>query len=167
MKNKKAQQLNMLYSAIILFIVIGILLAVAFIINANFQSAVSDKITAYNDTLTSNVSTLRFAPVYSITEVRNGSCTGTVLAEGNYSLSGNVLTISPTGTVIQPLNNTGAWCTTYQYEGDSKSGTVLNQTTTSLASISSDWLGIIILVIVMGIILSLIVGSFFMYNKRS
>jgi hypothetical protein len=156
--NKKAQIGN-LPEIIITLVIVGIIVAIGLILFDKFGSAVKEDISITNTTFTNNTA-LGYEPVSSVSGVW---CNGSVaVATGNYSFDGTKIIVY--GTELRS-------CTSFTASWEGRDNTsaydALASSTDAVSPITSDWLPIIVIVVVVGIIMSLIFLAFRSYgNKR-
>jgi hypothetical protein len=158
LKNKKGQALAGVPTLVVSFVLIGLVVAVSVVVLDKFATTLLVETSILNQTFT-NGSALTNTPVVSASAVY---CNKTfALASANWSLSGDIITV---------LSTEAKGCTTYSadyiYDADTKSTTALDNTVTSVSGITTDWLPILVIVAIVGVLLALIMGAFSFYRNR-
>jgi hypothetical protein len=149
---RKKAQIGNLPNMVITIVIVGLLVAIGLILFDKFGSAVKEDITATNTTFT-NATTLPYAPVSSVSAVY---CNGTyTVVSANYTFS---------DSVIRVLGSDGRSCASFTATFIGRDNTSaydsLVSSSTAVGSITDDWLSIIVIIMVVGIILGLIMLAF-------
>ena len=145
---------------VIAFILIGMMVAVGVIILDKFSYAVKDSTTNTNQFTSNGTNTLSGTPVVSL---------GAVVNSTGDDLSGRVTLVDAnTGSIsiVQDNSTTDYWNVTYVYKASTSSSDVLDDSVTAVEPITSDWLPILVIIAIVGLILALILGAFTLYKRR-
>jgi hypothetical protein len=146
-------EVNDLPKLIIILIVTGLIIAIGLVVLDRFSDTFKLDTSFGNENVSNGSVTLANVPVRSVSSVYslgNESVT-------TYVLSGNVLTTT----------SAKDWfLVNYTYGADTRSSVAGDNTITSIAGISSDWMPIIVIVLIVGVVLTMILGAFAFYGRR-
>jgi type II secretory pathway pseudopilin PulG len=154
-------EINALPTLILTFVLVGLLIGVGLVTFSNFSDAVAvtSTITAEEITWVADTETIALAHGNITTFSRIINATNDVVDPTNYSvdLTTGVITANDQITCAE-----GETCyADYTYkEYATPTDTALDSVTTEVGNISTNWLGLIITIMVMAIILGIVLSSF-------
>ena len=177
--NKKGQELNKLYSFVLLIVLVGMIIGVGVITFEKTAEITYYDVTNYNDTvdLTANNTAVQldWGNITSVDRVVNATPSagsGGILSSDCYRLE-NHTSSTPKGKGYFIYLNSSAACgwnanfadmdITLIYDAknyDTETRDAMGFATTEVSGIASNWLGLIVTVFVLSIILFLVVRSF-------
>ena len=133
--------------------VTGLIIAICLVVLDRFSNTFKLDTMFGNENVTNGSVTLANIPVRSVSSVYSqGNASVTT-----YVLSGNTLVItSPKSWFL----------VNYTYGADTKGSLASDSTTDAVAGISTDWMPIIVIVLIVGIVLTMILGAFAFYGRR-
>jgi len=160
--NKRGQEgVSKLYPFILLILLVGMILGVGILTLEKFGAATSYTRTNYNDTVTIANYTAQDLDYGNITFV-SIYANGTAIPSSCYSINstdGHFIWTNETAVcdVVQGTN----FGVMYDFkEYDTKTRASVTSSSTEIAKITTDWLGLIITVFVLALILWLVIASF-------
>ena len=144
---------NDLPKLIIILIVTGLIIAIGLVVLDRFSDTFKLDTSFGNENVSNGSVTLAHVPVRSVSSVYSqGNASVTT-----YVLSGNTLVITSPKTWF--LVN-------YTYGATTRASGAGDNTITAVAGISTDWMPIIVIVLIVGIVLTMILGAFAFYGRR-
>ena len=147
-------ELNKLPTIVLMLVLVGLIVGVGVLVFDKFGEATRNQVTVTDEnvTITSNAGTLAETPVKELVSFTNSSgSTFTVGTQVNVTLA--------TG-VLATVGVDGYYDATYVYYDDSSTTTNLASSTTALGGLASNWMGLIVTIVVLSLILFLVVRSF-------
>lgn len=151
-----------LLKIVMVFFVVGILLGVGLIVLDRFGDAAKTRTNLINETvaISSGTGTTANDEVTTLTSVENVTNHTLVIgnsdgAQVNWTADGVLTVDSATGHVAD-----GSYNVTYTYDADSTATTAIGSTETALSTISSTWIPILVIIMIVGIILGLVLNNF-------
>jgi len=149
---------------IIILVLTGIIIAIGVVVFDTFRTTLLDEYSAVNSTITNNTEVL-YRPLRSVSAVYcNGTMPKLTGAGTNYTTSGNRIIIYQ--ACVNGLGSCNSFKATYEGYSNNTATDVLNAGSNAVSSISTDWLGIIVIVVIVGIVLGLILLAFSSYNRK-
>lgn len=158
----KKGQIGNLTSYVVVFLIVGLVVALGVIVMDKFRTATLEETSVTNESFT-NATALAYTPVLSVDAVRiNGSITLT--AGTNYTVNTTANTVTILGTFTEC--DACTYYADYKYNANSSASDSLISSTDAITPITSDWLPIIVIVSVVGVILGLIYVAFSRFGRR-
>lgn len=148
--------IKILQVLVITLVLTGLLLGIGMLVFSKFGDAVAEQTTVTDETVTIASGVGKFANIdqgivsvsTTVTNATNGTDTVTITA-ANWTTSGAVA-----------LGQEGGWNFTYVYDKNVTATDVMADSIDAMSPIASDWIGLIVTVVVLSIILSLVLTSF-------
>lgn len=155
MRNNKGQVQN-LPAYVISFVLIGLVVAVSLVVLSRMEDALYVDTAVTLENVTNNTAFAN-TPVRSLESLTTNA--SVVLTEGtNYTLDGNKV------VVHTPVSSW--YVANYTYGATTAGSTALANTQTSVSPITTDYLPIIVIIVIVGVVLAIIVGAFSFYKGR-
>ena len=147
---------NDLYPFVLLLILVGMIIGVGVLTLDKFSVATKVTTAAANESITvvSGVATLTNDETITLTEMYNGTLIH--IADNDSATTHTNVT---NGGLVTSLTD-GLYNVSYGFLADSASSLVIDDATAEVSGISTNWLGLIVTVVVLSIILSLVITSF-------
>lgn len=158
-KNKKAQLQNVT-GYVVSFVLIGLMVAVGLIVVDKFTNAVRTDTAKTNGTFTNNT----LMPYYPVRSVSGVLCNHTLSmgaeAVANWVFSDDIIVVHNSTSCLS------GYSADYVYSANTSASKSLVSTTNAVSPITSDWLPILVIVAIVGVVLALIMGAFSFYKNR-
>ena len=152
-------EINKLPTVVLMLVLVGLIVGVGVLVFDKFGDAVKDSTTvaygAENVSLLGGAGTLTNDEVTSLLFLGNTTVNFTVGTQVN-------LTDGEAGTILAtyPVVANGSYFVSYVYDADSSATTNLATSATAVGGIASNWMGLIVTIVVLAIILFFVISSF-------
>ena len=154
-------QINNIVMYVTIFLLVGFMVALGVIVNDKFSYAVKDSVSVVEQLLGNGSHTLTNTPVVRISSAIDNNSADMI--------SYVTLVDETAGSVTIIVNNEtkSYFNLTYVYKSTNVASASLDNTTSAITPITSDWLAILIIVMIVGVVLTLIISAFSFYNRRN
>ncbi len=174
-RSKRAAELNQLYSFVLLIVLVGMVIGVGIITNDKIGSTTSYKRLNYNNSLTPTgnltLTALDFGNLTKVVKVYNDTATDNTLPSTCYTINTTPgqfqVKVTDNSTCLWDFDNGRAIYVIFDYKDfATATRTAANSVVTEIANIATDWIGLIVTIMILAIVLFLVVSSFKTDNFR-